>query len=328
MNKYYIALTFTIALLSACQSQTNQAEVKPAPSVASAQSITNTSIAREGSAQAVCGDPHPEGPVSFYPVSVEYSDRNLELVRKHFCEDARKIPSKSLGKDVLQVASFTSQERAEAFKEKLSPHFAQARVGDPTIVPSLAGPLDSKPKNTITSLQKLSRLTQEQFDQINNLRKEARIDRQGKDFKFRAILPKYIPDEFKLDSFNVTSKPGAINRGGWQGYNLIYSNQYNQCFALTVDTSQIGGPPEKHEEIKVNSEALGEVTLDYTDFDKGYSYAYIKLGRIPDNLNYQSTKYYFYSHAGSYPRDNPKECKRIDLQIAAKIVENLVVLED
>jgi hypothetical protein len=316
---------FLILTLSSCFAQKkHDLNVSDQPSV-------DKSIPLPEKSEKSCGDSPPidpkSYPVSFYPVSVEYSDKNLELVQKHFCEDAIKIKSKSLGKEVLQVASFTSMQRADSFKEKLSQHFSQAMVGDPTIVENPPSKLGDGKNNEVSSLHKLSGLTQDQFNQINNLRKEVRVDRLGEDFRFRAILPTYIPDGFKLDFYEVVSRPGVINRGGWQGYTLVYLNEQKQCFDLTVDTSQIGGPPERHEEIKVISQAFGEVILDYTDFDKGYSNSYVKLGRIPDHLNDKRTKYFFDSPTGDRQK-YPKDCKKIDLQIAVKIVENLVVLED
>jgi hypothetical protein len=328
MNYKKISYTLFLSFLCSC----SVTSTKPSETSSKSQGNSKSLPLLPEKAEKVCGDPSPSDPkaypVSFYSVSVEYSGKNLELIQKHFCEDAIRVNSKLLGKEVVQVASFTSKEKANSFKEKLSQHFSQVRIGEPTIVekPTIQSDDDGR-SSKILPLHKLSGLTQDQFNQINSLRKEVRVDRSGKDFKFRAILPKYIPDGFKLDFFEVRSSPGTINRGGWQGYTLVYVNEQKQCFDLTVDTSQIGGPPEKHEEIKIISEAFGEVTLEYTDFDKGYSNSYVKLGRIPDYLNYQSTKYFFDS-----PTDDrqkyPKDCKKIDLQIAVKIAENLVVLED
>jgi hypothetical protein len=335
MKLRYLFLSLFLTMLSSCSFPSQSNPTKKVSQFDKSEIRDRSPVDRLAPSLAksekICGDRLPTDPkaypVSFYPVSVEYSDKNLALVKKHFCEDAIKVFSKSLGKDVIQVVSLINQEKAIAFKEKLSQYFSQAMIGEPTIVEKLTSQSNDEQTSQDFPLYKLSGLTQDQFNQINELRKEVRVDRSGKDFKFRAVLPKYIPDEFKLDFFEVVSRPGTINRGGWQGYTLVYVNEQKQCFDLTVDTSQIGGPPEKHEELKIISEAFGEVTLEYTDFDKGSSNSYVKLGRIPDDLNYQSTKYFFDSPTGDRQK-YPKDCKRIDLQIAVKIAENLIVLED
>ena len=89
-------------------------------------------------AEKVCGDRLPEDPasypVSFYSVSVEYSADNLSKIKNHFCEDALPRTSKSLGREVVQVASFTSKEKADSFKVKLSQYFGQVTIGEPTVI--------------------------------------------------------------------------------------------------------------------------------------------------------------------------------------------------
>jgi hypothetical protein len=333
MKLRYLFLSLFLTMLSSCSfpsqsnptkkvSQFDKSEIRD-------QSPVDRLAPSLAKSEKICGDRLPTDPkaypVSFYPVSVEYSDQNLALVKKHFCEDAIKVFSKSLGKDVIQVVSLINQEKAIAFKEKLSQHFSQAMVGEPTILEKPKTQSDISQSSSDMLIYQPSRLTKEQLQQIDDLRQEERVDRLDEKSTFRPILPNYVPEGFQIDLFEVISKPGKIHGGGWQGYSIIYINQTSQCFDLTVDTSQSGGPPEKHEEIKVVSKALGEVKLAYTDFDKGYKTAEIGFNPLPISLNNQNTRYYFTSPTRDLGKSS-KECKRIDLKDAVKIVENLSFL--
>lgn len=85
-----------------------------------------------------CGDPLPENPqaypVNFYPVFIDYSENNLSVVKARFCGDALKKTREKTGKLAIQVSSFTSMDRAEAFKNLMKEKFGSGEVGEPTVV--------------------------------------------------------------------------------------------------------------------------------------------------------------------------------------------------
>jgi hypothetical protein len=85
-----------------------------------------------------CGDGLPTNPqafpVSFYPVYVSMTDANLNKMTRSFCRDAYAMTRKDVGKKAIQVASFTSLDRAEDFKSYLAQFFSGVEVGEPTIV--------------------------------------------------------------------------------------------------------------------------------------------------------------------------------------------------
>jgi|JI91814CRNA_FD_contig_121_280229_length_6048_multi_5_in_0_out_0_3 hypothetical protein len=65
-----------------------------------------------------CGDPLPTNPsaypLDYYPIFLNYNENNLEVVKSNLCRDA--FPKTRLsGERSIQVASFPSKERAEAF---------------------------------------------------------------------------------------------------------------------------------------------------------------------------------------------------------------------
>lgn len=89
--------------------------------------------------QAACGDPMPNdngSTISLYPVFVEYSDSNLQQIKAQFCQDALPKIRKDTNRQAVQVASFTSRDRAVLFTDFLSKRIKGASVGEPTILPS------------------------------------------------------------------------------------------------------------------------------------------------------------------------------------------------
>lgn len=60
--------------------------------VAKPSQIADTSMPPSGQTQKSCGDTLPKDkqayPVRFYPIFISYSDKNLKLAKKYFCEDA------------------------------------------------------------------------------------------------------------------------------------------------------------------------------------------------------------------------------------------------
>ena len=88
--------------------------------------------------KASCGDPKPtdlsEYPVEFYPVNVPYSPANLENAKLYFCRDALKKISKDTQEEEVQIASFTSREKASEFAKFIDSEIADARIGVPTVI--------------------------------------------------------------------------------------------------------------------------------------------------------------------------------------------------
>lgn len=85
-----------------------------------------------------CGDSLPtnpqEFPASFYPVYVSMTDENLNKITRSFCRDAYSMTRKDAGKKAIQVASFTSLDKADDFQQYLGQFFSGVEVGEPTIV--------------------------------------------------------------------------------------------------------------------------------------------------------------------------------------------------
>jgi hypothetical protein len=81
-----------------------------------------------------CGDPVPPAktfPVSFYPVFINYSPDNLASVRTQYCRDAYPARRQETSQQAIQVASFTSINRAKDFAEFMSVKLGSGEVGKP-----------------------------------------------------------------------------------------------------------------------------------------------------------------------------------------------------
>jgi Pentapeptide repeats (8 copies) len=86
--------------------------------------------------QNSCGDPRPANandfPVDFYPVFVKNSPNTLATLTANFCRDALVITRRDLGIQSIQVASFTTQQRAAQFAQFMTQKVGSGEVGTPT----------------------------------------------------------------------------------------------------------------------------------------------------------------------------------------------------
>jgi len=126
--------------ITATPSPTSSATVSPAPNQGS--TVTNIPInpfENSSFPQSACGDAIPAGnasPISLYPVFVEYSDNNLQRIKAQFCQDALPKIRKGTNRQSVQIASFSSRDRAVLFADFLNKRFRGVEVGEPTILSS------------------------------------------------------------------------------------------------------------------------------------------------------------------------------------------------
>lgn len=106
--------------------------------------------------QDSCGDQPPDDPqaypVEFYPVFIDYSETNLQAVTSNFCGDALKKYRTNKDKTYIQVASFSSKERANQFKKIMHQEFGSGEVGEPNTIQELDFPGINQ-KKTSTAVQ-------------------------------------------------------------------------------------------------------------------------------------------------------------------------------
>ena len=109
--------------------------------------------------QASCGDKLPKNAKAdnfkFYPVFVNYDSKvNLEIVKSKFCGDAIQKYRIDKGHESIQVTSFTSEERANQFKQFLASKLGSAEVGKPTV--RAAKPKPQPTKNAVAKAAQLN----------------------------------------------------------------------------------------------------------------------------------------------------------------------------
>jgi hypothetical protein len=285
-----------------------------------------------------CGDKLPNdsktNTAKLYPVFIDYNESNLQTVNANYCRDAFKKASKDKGQEAIQVASFTSEERANQFKEFLENKLGSvsAEVGEARIIAvKLKGNVKPPGKqannlNSATSIGKAAQLTPNQVKQLKSIIFQ---DILGKKHKIEAIVPTYIPPGFKLSAFEIFD--GNIEHS--VGYEMIYRNASNSCFSINAYAKGPGaGPPLVTKNIKeINSPALGKVIIGYTEFDKTYNSPYIaaNLSHSPPSADSRdvgsSTWGYSFTSQDDLAEAVPS-CSTISLVEAVKIVESLSYL--
>lgn len=81
-----------------------------------------------------CGDSKPSDPdaypVDFYPIYIDYSERNLEIAQ-NFCRDAYQMRRQGTSKQAIQIASMIGNERARQFRDFISKKVGSAEIGEP-----------------------------------------------------------------------------------------------------------------------------------------------------------------------------------------------------
>lgn len=132
----------SIDILSSTSPERNSSSISPSPSNSTQAPNTYTPSANPFESEIfpkpVCGDPKPTNPqdypVSFYPVFIDNSDTNLNRIHAEFCEDARSVFREKMNKTSIQVASFTSTQRAEEFRAFLAGRLGNAEIGEPRVI--------------------------------------------------------------------------------------------------------------------------------------------------------------------------------------------------
>ena len=106
------------------------------PNSAPPANTTATRTSRSNFPKASCGDPLPTNPndypVDFYPVYLPDSEANLQLARSRFCQDALSKRRKDTRTKAVQVAAFTSKQRAIEFRDILNSETSGSSIGPPT----------------------------------------------------------------------------------------------------------------------------------------------------------------------------------------------------
>jgi Domain of unknown function (DUF4367) len=259
--------------------------------------------------KASCGDEMPtEGKtdtVNLYPVFVDYSDSNLQAIKANYCGDALQTIRKDSGEKAIQVGSFTSEERANQFKEFLRTKLSNINttVGEPTIIAV-------KPKGDVKFTPKSLGLSEAKFKEISQLQglpysmknESGKVDPSK---KFRIALPTYIPDGFRAKV--------EVSKGENPRYSILYKNQNNQCFSFDgfISRGSYYSHIDTFQPFEVSSIGLGKTSVYYVKYDRS------------SDKKRMTTK--FWINGQSYGFNSPMEetCDPISKREAIKVIESI-----
>lgn len=321
-----------IAFLVACDRTQTNSKVPPTPQPQKVDRSPKTKTSQPTNPfdsvsfpQASCGDKLPKNAKAdnfkFYPVFVGWgSNVDLEIVKSKFCGDAIQKYRIDKGYQSLQFASFTSEKRANQFKQFLATKLVNAEVGVPTVRVTKS----TKPQPTKDAVAKAAQLTPQQVEQLKNIIFK---NTQGKPHKVEAILPTYLPPGFKIHSFKLEVSPTDPYGYGVK-YKIAYKNASNDSFEITTVAPGpgAGGPPYAPKLKAVNSPAFGEVIIGYKEFDKTSDKSSIEViisASPPEASNIsQNTP----SDGGSSAWTYHLHSDTLSLAEATKIVESLSYL--
>ena len=332
---YYCRLTALFLLnllLAGCDRKPlfSQQELKTTATVQAQLStvLANKQIRFLDISQKVCGNTLPKEvnlyPVNFHPIFVNYTEKNLELVKQHFCEDTFKKLLDKTGKEAIQIALFTRQEIANQFKENLTQYFNGADIGVLNIARTDPN-VKASPHLSQDQVIYKARLTPEQAKKL--------VSALGisKDFEKDnvIVLPTDIPNGYTIDKLFAWQKQSRLNNrmiGGY--YEIVYKNSYGSCFL--IGGGQVGARGmglEKYEEIaNIQSPALGPVKLGFNDYPKEDNSKFITFAEPMAKHIEGRNQYEFISPFTSYLHNSKQKysnCKMMKLQDAKRVVQSL-----
>jgi hypothetical protein len=80
-----------------------------------------------------CGDKNPGYANTWYPVYVDDTPENLNIIRGNYCRDAIRKYREKAQINSIQVASFTSEFKAREFAQLMQVNIGSGEVGEPTV---------------------------------------------------------------------------------------------------------------------------------------------------------------------------------------------------
>ncbi|NJS09253.1 MAG: hypothetical protein HC789_02150 [Microcoleus sp. CSU_2_2] len=242
--------------------------------------------------KAGCGDKMPTvsktDTVNLYPVFVDYSDSNLQTIKDNYCGDAfLKITTKDQDKKyVIQVASFTSEERANQFKEFLGTKLSSvnAKVGEPTVrAVKPQGDVKSQGEtanestsisSSASSIGKAAQLTPKQIKELIEMENRLTVPVEQSNLKLekvKAILPTYVPPEFKVKDFKISLCNNPGDKSDRYIYGITYRNSSNSSFNIQTGSCRRGyyySKPTIVKDLQIPSNKFDRVNLQFIKFER------------------------------------------------------------
>ena len=158
-------------------------------------------------------------------------------------------------------------------------------------------------------VMKVAQLSPEQAKALIGL-----TNRNTHGWKFRIILPTYVPKGFHIDRVEVSDMKGV---GMSPSYGISYRNANNKCFSISGFQISGAGPEKYDNSTEIISPLLGKVVLTRTSFNQSSKGSLIHFQNPirRGDLTYEVSSY------------TAKSCNTIAITEVAKIVKSLQYLE-
>lgn len=217
-------------------------------------------FAQEEFPKATCGDPMPTDPeafpVEYHPVFVPQGNRNLRRIRFQFCEDAISVTRKDTAEKAIQVASFTSFERAEQFQQFLDEEFDDVQIGEATVYNRPIS--ESEPPDQTDGQDDEDDQDDESPPEISTER--VRFDSGETGTRLRGEV-----SDNQLQRY-------LINCGREQQFTLRIENGNVQATVISPDGATLGSAVEEGAQWQGTLPSTGDYTLEVTPLERDSDY--------------------------------------------------------
>ncbi|MEQ8999547.1 MAG: hypothetical protein RID53_23860, partial [Coleofasciculus sp. B1-GNL1-01] len=330
--KYFLATQLFIGLLlSGCNPGGELANPEN-PSSSSSSTVSDkkqfdaTNFPLESCSDSLPEDPQAY-PIELYTVFINGNEeRDFKLIQAKYCQQVLGFLSPDFG---MQLATFTSREKAEQFKEIISQYFENVQISEPEIIRELSENPSSRTDNletpekfeTTEEIAKAALLSEAQMQELLAIdRSEVSLLVSSKPDTLKVVVPTYIPQGFELTRFDVRQQGDYGN-----SYDIWYKNPMNnQCFSFQGFHVLVeGGGAGLSAVVNANSRALGLTPIAYTSS--------VKMGDRVSSIGFYGEQHNkdfgdFMFNSPSYGYDE-EPCEAMSFVEAVKVAESFEFLQ-
>jgi hypothetical protein len=127
----------------------NSSTATPSPQQSISKSAPVNQFDKVSFPKESCGDELPKTtnsyPVSVYPVFIKYTEINWNTIKSNYCKDALLTEREGNGEKAVQVASFTSKERAQEFKDFMVRKLGSGDIGKASVISKSPDSIQAEP---------------------------------------------------------------------------------------------------------------------------------------------------------------------------------------
>jgi len=145
----YVGIKTDWLQILAQTNSSNSSTATPSPQQSISTSTSVNQFDKVSFPKESCGDELPKTtnsyPVNLYPVFIKYTEINWNTIKSNYCKDALSTEREGNGEKVVQVASFTSKERAQEFKDFMVRKLGSGDIGKASVISKSPDPIQAEP---------------------------------------------------------------------------------------------------------------------------------------------------------------------------------------